>query len=241
MEENKKLVTTLLATTLLLTLVNAAVTYSLYSKFSAITANVQANNGNTQAQGNEVAPSDDSTQPTEPQNIEVGDSPAEGSASAPVTIVEFSDFQCPYCAMFTSQTLPQIDSSYIKTGKVKFVFKNFPLPFHENAQKASEAAMCANEQGKFWQYHEKLFANQSALAANNLKQYAKDLGLDTAKFNTCLDSGKMVAAVKKDADDATKYGVDRTPSFFINGVKVVGALPFSSFQQAIDQALANTQ
>ena len=241
MEENKKLITTLLATTLLLTLVNAAVTYSLYNKFSAITANIQDNNPKAQTQDNQAAPTDGSVQPTERQNIEIGNSPVQGSTDAPVTIVEFSDFQCPYCAMFTNQTLSQIDSSYIKTGKVKFVFKNFPLPFHENAQKASEAVMCANEQGKFWQYHEKLFANQSALAVNNLKQYAKDLSLDTAKFNTCLDSGKMTATVKKDVDDATKYGVDSTPSFFINGQKVVGALPFSSFQQAIDQEIANTQ
>ena len=180
-----------------------------------------------------------------PSTVEIdpGDNPAKGPADAKVTVVEFSDFQCPYCARFVQQTLPQILSTY--GDKIRFVFMNFPLSqIHENAQKAAEASECANEQGAFWQYHDILFANQSALAVDNLKAYAAQLGLDATKFNECLDSGRMAPLVQADMDAATKAaqeaGLDRfgTPAFFINGKSLSGAQPFDVFKQAIDAALA---
>ena len=176
------------------------------------------------------------TPPIVVENVSVDDDPSWGPADAPVTIVEFSDFQCPYCARFVTQTLPQIKQTY--EGKVRFVFRDFPLSqIHENAEKASEAAECANEQGKFWEYHDKLFSSQSALDVASLKSYASQLGLDTATFDQCLDSSKYAQEVQKDLQDGTSYGVDGTPAFFVNGLLVVGAQPFASFQEVIDAAL----
>jgi protein-disulfide isomerase len=177
------------------------------------------------------------TPPTVVQVSVPDDAPRWGPEDAPVTIVEFSDFQCPYCARFVSQTYPQIKQNY--EGKIRFVFLNFPLPatMHPNAQKAAEASECADDQGKFWEYHDLLFANQSALDAASLKSYAAQLGLDTATFNQCLDGGEKTAEVQKDSQDARSYGVGGTPAFFINGRLVSGAQPFSVFQQAIDAAL----
>ena len=170
-------------------------------------------------------------------NVGVGNNPARGSKDASVTIVEFGDFQCLYCERFFSQVLPEINKNYIKSGKAKFVYRNFPLGFHEYAQKAAEAVECANEQGKFWSYHDKLFENPSAIDAKDLKRYAADLNLNTDKFNGCLDSGKMNAEVQKDIDDGTKYGVSGTPSFFINGMPLEGAQPYSVFEEIIKEEL----
>ena len=198
----------------------------------------------------QVTPGAQATPGVEPTpktvTIDAGDNPAKGPADAKVTIVEFSDFQCPYCARFVEETQPQILSNY--GDKIRFVFMNFPLSqIHENAQKAAEASECANEQGAFWQYHDILFANQSALAVDNLKAYAAQLGLDATKFNECLDSGRMAPLVQADMDAATKAaqeaGLDRfgTPAFFINGKSLSGAQPFDVFKQAIDAALAETE
>ena len=167
------------------------------------------------------------------------DDPVEGDPNAPVTIIEFSDFQCPYCGKFYKETLPQITETYIETGKVKLVFRDFPLNFHQYAQKASEAAECADEQGKFWEYHNILFENQDALTIDDLKQYASDLNLDTEQFNECLDSGKYEEEVKSDMEDGSSYGVSGTPAFFINGQLLSGAQPFSAFQSVIEQELEN--
>ena len=183
---------------------------------------------NEQAEIREVQPQQQQQQQAprqEPSRAQVSadDDAVKGSADAPVTIIEFSDFQCPFCARFYSQTLGEIDDKYIKTGKVKLVFRDFPLSFHQNAQKAAEAAECAEEQGKFWEMHDKLFA--------------KDLGLDSAKFDECLVSDKYASEVQKDFKDGQGAGISGTPSFFINGVKLVGAQPFSAFQQVIEQEL----
>ncbi len=166
------------------------------------------------------------------------DDPVKGKADAPVTIIEFSDFQCPFCAKFYKETLPSIDSQYIKTGKVKLVFRDFPLSsIHQTAQKAAEAGECAHEQGKFWEMHNKIFDNQESLSVDNLKKWAADLGLDTTKFNSCLDSGKYESEVEDDVEDAQAAFVSGTPSFFVNGVAVSGALPYDSFKQIIDSQL----
>ena len=170
--------------------------------------------------------------------ISVDDDPMKGDVNAPVTIVEFSDFECPFCARFYSQTLKQLEEEYIDTGKVKLVFRDFPLGFHQNAQKASEAAECANEQGKFWEMHDAIFENQQSLSIASLKQWAGNLGIDTNKFNNCLDSGKYAEEVQNDFKEGSSYGVSGTPSFFINGIPMVGAQPFSAFKQIIDSELA---
>jgi protein-disulfide isomerase len=167
----------------------------------------------------------------------VDDDPVKGSEDAPVTTVEFSDFECSFCARFFAETLPLIEESYLRTGKVRLIYRDYPVAGHSYAQKAGEAAECADEQGKFWDYHDMLFENQGALGTASLKQYAQDLGLDTARFNECLDSDQMAAEVQSDHGDGQAYGVGGTPTFFINGVKVVGAQPYEVFQQVIEQEL----
>lgn len=172
---------------------------------------------------------------------ERSDAPTLGSKSAKVTIIEFSDFQCPFCKKFFNDTYAQIKKQYIDTGKVKIVFRHFPLSFHVNAQKSSEAAECANRQGKFWEYHDLLFkygeADGAGLDNVSLKKYASDLGLDTNKFKTCLDNGETAEIVKKDLADGQAAGTSGTPSFYVNGTQLVGAQPFTNFSAAIDAAL----
>lgn len=165
------------------------------------------------------------------------DDPFKGDANAPVTIVEWSDFQCPFCSRFYKDTLSQIEEKYVKTGKVKLVYRDFPLSFHPFAQKAAEAAECANEHGKFWEMHDKIFDNQATLSIENLKTWAGVIGLDTGSFNDCLDSGKMAGEVQKDLNDGTSAGIRGTPGFIINGVSISGAQPYANFEAAIEAAL----
>lgn len=167
----------------------------------------------------------------------VGILPVKGDENAPVTIIEFSEYQCPFCGRYVQDTLPKIEKDYIETGKVKYYFRDFPLAFHQYAQKAAEAARCANEQGKFWEYHDKVFENSENLSLENLKKWAADLGFDTGQFNECLDSGKHEEAVKKDFADGQSAGVKGTPSFFINGKILTGAQPYEEFKKVIDEAL----
>lgn len=160
-----------------------------------------------------------------------------GDKNAPVTIVEFTDYECPFCKRAHDQTFPQIKSQYIDTGKVRYSVRNFPLPFHENAQKAAEAVECAGKQGKFWAYHDAVFASQETLDVASLKKFAVNLGLNTNTFNTCLDNGEMTKLVQDDAAFGSQNGVRGTPSFFVNGNIIVGAQPFTAFQTAIDAEL----
>jgi len=173
--------------------------------------------------------------PAEKQDIAVGDAPTKGPKSAPVTIVEWSEFQCPFCSRVLP-TLKQIETTY--KDKVRFAFKHQPLPFHNNAQIAAEASMAAHEQGKFWQMHDKMFENQQALDRPNLEKYAQELGLNMSRFKAALDSGKFKEKVQKDAADGMKVGANGTPTFFINGNKLEGAQPFEQFKSAIDRELA---
>ena len=145
--------------------------------------------------------------------------------------------ECPFCARFYEQTLPQLTKEYIDTGKVKLVYRDFPLSFHANAQKAAEASECAHEQGKFWEMHDKLFGSGVVGGTTTFKLYAKDLGLDQAKFDNCLDSGKYVNEISKDLQDGSKYGVSGTPGFFVNGVPLIGAQPFEAFRAIIEEEL----
>ena len=168
----------------------------------------------------------------------VDDDPVLGNKNAPITIVEFSDFQCPFCARFKSETLGQIKTQYIDTGKVKLIYRDFPLTsIHPIAQKAAEASECADDQGKFWEYHDKVFDNQALLSGNSLKQWAADLKLDTNKFNKCLDSGEKANEVAKDLQDSATAGGRGTPYFIIGDQPLSGAQPFSAFQAAIESQL----
>jgi predicted DsbA family dithiol-disulfide isomerase len=160
--------------------------------------------------------------------------PSRGPENAPVTIVEFSDFECPFCSR-AEESVTQVMEKY--AGKVRLVFRHYPLPFHSNAQKAAEASACANDQGKFWDMHRQLFANQKALTVEQLKGHAATVGLDKAKFDECLDSGKHADLVKKDMAEGQEAGVTGTPAFFINGKLLSGALPASEFEKVIDAEL----
>jgi len=173
--------------------------------------------------------------PTYEVNIE--GSPFMGKADAKVTIVEFSDFQCPYCAE-GSKVIKKLKAKY--GDKLKVVMKQFPLPFHTQAKKASLAALCANEQntGAFWKMHDQLFADQSKLAEDQLKELAVKLGLNAEQFNKCLDENKHIATVEKDIQDGKSVGVKSTPTFFVNGKLVAGALPVEAFSELIDQELS---
>jgi len=174
---------------------------------------------------------------TAPASVSIDDDAIEGNEDAPVTIIEFSDYECPFCERFYSQTLGQIRENYIDTGKVKLVYRDFPLSFHAQAQKAAEAAECAGEQGKYYEMHDKLFGEGVDGGVTSFKQYAKDIGLNTNDFNYCLDSGKMANEVQKDFSDGQNAGVQGTPAFFINGNQVTGAQPYSVFEQVIEQEL----
>lgn len=199
--------------------------------------------GNARTEGPSPSPAALPDQPVLPpaKPIEeaggVGNLPPKGNESAPVTIIEFSEYQCPYCGKYTRETLSQLDKEYIQTGKVKYYFRDFPLSFHQYAQKAAEAVRCANDQGKFWEYHDQVFEGQDLLNLDQLKKWAQDLGLNTDQFNQCLDKGKHEEAVKKDFTDGQSAGVQGTPSFFINGEPLRGAQPYESFKKLIDEAL----
>jgi protein-disulfide isomerase len=161
--------------------------------------------------------------------------PSRGPANAPVTIVEFSDFECPYCSR-AEETVSEVMRVY--GDKIRLVFRDLPLPNHQNAPKAAEAAHCAGEQGKYWEMHAKLFANQRALEVPALKGYAKDLKLDQAAFDKCLDSGSTAALVEASKKAGNEAGVNGTPAFFVNGVLISGAQPFEAFKEVIDAELA---
>ena len=173
-------------------------------------------------------------QPDVKQDVKVGDAPVLGPASAKVTLVAFSDFQCPFCGR-AAPTIKQLEDDY--KGKIRVAFKQLPLPFHDHAHLAAEAALAANEQGKFWQYHDKLFANQQALDRPSLEKYAADLGLDMGKFRAALDSGKFKERVDRESKEGAAVGATGTPTFFINGRKLVGAQPIDQFKSVIDAEL----
>jgi protein-disulfide isomerase len=167
--------------------------------------------------------------------IDAAGGPEKGPQSAPITIIEYADYQCPYCTR-ANASLKQVEEKY--AGKVRIVFRDFPLTqIHPNAAKAAEAGACANEQGKFWPMHDRLFANQTKLTPPELKKHATELGLDSTAFDACLDSGKHAAAIRKSVEEGQRYGLSGTPSFFINGRLLVGAQPYEGFAQVIDDEL----
>ena len=169
------------------------------------------------------------------KDVTVGAAPVKGPKGAPVTIVEYSDFQCPFCSNAV-EVVKQLEGSY--KDKFRIAYKHQPLQqLHPNAQLAAEASMAAQEQGKFWEYHDKLFANQRALDRPSLEKYAQDLGLDVGKFKAALDSGKFKTAVANDSAEGVRLGADATPTFFVNGRMVQGA-DFNQIKAIMDDELA---
>ncbi len=180
--------------------------------------------------------------------IDLDGSPVLGNAKAPITIVEFGDYQCPFCQRYHQNNQPMFISEYVNTGKARFVWKDYAFLGQESLW-AAEASRCANEQGKFWQYHDYLYNNQGAensgaFSKDNLKKFALALGLNTTQFNACLDTEKYGSLVQRDTQAGSAIGVNGTPATFINGKLVVGpdgnsvgAAPFSVFKTVIDQEL----
>lgn len=186
-------------------------------------------------------------QPTGPVDVAVGNLPPLGKEDAPVTLIEFSDFECPFCNSFYTDVLPQLKKDYLDTGKAKLYFRHFPLTsIHPNAQLASEASECANDQGQFWDYHNVLFENQNEWASltggtyeAKLTEYATSLGLDSSSFQECLTSGKFTENVNTDLEEGAQAGVDGTPATFVDGYLIVGAVPYDQFKVQIDAQLEN--
>ncbi len=182
--------------------------------------------------------------------LSIGDGPFKGAPDARVTLVEFTDYQCPFCARHQRDTVPRLQEAYIKTGKLKYVVRDFPLEsIHPAAVKAAEATHCASEGGKYWEMHERLFANPPALGSDDLVPHAQALGLDSQAFTRCLESGKYATRVRQARAEGERAGVRGTPAFFLgltepNGEKITavttirGAQPFARFEEAIEKLLA---
>jgi protein-disulfide isomerase len=179
-------------------------------------------------------------------NVANGHFPAKGNKNAKVTIVEFADFRCPFCEQFFTNTEPQIFKDYVDTGKVQYYFRQYAF-LGPASTTAANAAECANDQGKFWEYYNYLYENQPAETdttmynTDTLTQAAVSLGINGNTFRTCLDNKTDDAKVSQDMTEGQKAGVSGTPTFFINGVPLVGAQPYSSFKAAIDEALAKAK
>ena len=176
----------------------------------------------------------------EPPRLTVADAgrPARGPAGAPVEIVEFSDFECPFC-LRAFPTVAQVVKTY--GDRVRLVYRHYPLQNHPHARPAAEASACANEQGKFWEYHDRLFGDPGHLTTPELKQHAAELGLDESKFDTCVETRKYQKDVDADIVAADAVGVTGTPAFFVNGRPISGAMPFETFKQVIDEELGRTR
>ena len=169
----------------------------------------------------------------------LGPGQSKGSATAPVLIEEFSDFQCSYCGTFARETLPQLTETYIATGKVRLIYRHFAI-LGPQSTAAAEAAACAGAQGQFWPYHDRLFANQGRLTftRQSLLQLAQELSLNLAEFTTCLDTERFTPQVRAETNAAVALGLRGTPGFIVNGRQLVGSLPFAVFQSVIDEVLA---
>jgi protein-disulfide isomerase len=182
--------------------------------------------------------------------LETAGNAVKGAATAKVALVEFSDYECPFCARYTRDTLPQLMRDYIDTGKVKYIFRNLPLEsIHSSALRAAVAAECAGEQGKYWELHDQLFANQTALGASAIANYARTAGLDTTRFQACVSSDRHTARIKRDQADAQNAGAGSTPTIFVavvtpgdskvRAVRLIrGAQNYSTFKTAIDSVIA---
>ena len=176
--------------------------------------------------------------------IGIDDDPSLGDPKAPVTIIEFGDYQCPFCRQFWRETFPRLKKEYIDTGKVRVIYRDYPQAVHPEAMLSAMAAECADDQGKYYEFHDKLFREQDRrgrdvvrFKAPELKRWAADIKLDTAAFNACLDEERHKDEVSKDYKDLEGLGIEGTPIFFVNGRALVGAHPFATFQKVIEDFL----
>lgn len=215
-------------------LISGAVLYNNREKKAEKTAIYQKEN---QAGNSEVV------------NVSPDDDPFLGLENAPVTLIYFSDYQCPFCRKFWKENLPKIKENYIDTGKLKFVYRDFPLDnLHPGARPAAQAAECADDQNKFWQMHDKIFEEQDKLGQGtqefdiaDIKKWAEKINLDMNQFNQCLDANKYKDEVEKDYQDGLAADVSGTPTSFINGKKVVGAVPYNTIELIIKDALEKVE
>ena len=232
--------------------VSITLSYSTLKLFAVLVVGLvigfaMGNAGTGPDSGNAAAPQQQQAAPQDAGSgkvsVSADDDPVLGNKDAPVTVIEFSDFECPFCGRAFTDAVTGMKKDYVETGKVKFVYRDFPLSFHPQATPAAEAAECADEQGKFWEFHDTLFQNQGSLSDAFYKQTAADLGLDTAKFNSCVESRKYRAEVQQDLAAGSAAGVSGTPTFYIGNDKdgyteLVGAQPYAVLRQAIEAALA---
>lgn len=200
-----------------------------------------ANNANIK-NGTANLPNGD--QPGIVKEVSADDDPMLGNEKAKVTIIEFSDYQCPFCRTFWRDTFSQIKKEYLNTNKVRFVYRDFPLSFHPMADASAQAANCAGDQNKYWEMHDKIFGEQEKLGqgtvtytVQDLKKWASEISLNKSKFEQCLDSDKYKEEVQKDFADGSAAGVSGTPSTFVNGRQLVGAQPFATFKAIIEEEL----
>lgn len=217
----------------------------LFAKVEMLQNGTSATTAQDTAGAQQIAPPQEPAAPDPEevkQKLEMGHLPVKGNQNAPVTIVEFSDFECPFCGRFYSETLSQIEKEYIDTGKVKLYYRHYPLSFHPKATPLALVSECANDQGKFWEMHDKIFdatvAGTSSTATDaDYTTWASELGLDTATFESCYTSKTHQAKIDEDFAAGTEVGVSGTPTFYINGRQLVGAMPFASFKAIIDEEL----
>lgn len=193
------------------------------------------------AAGTQQAGTQPSVDPSKPVDVSVGNLPVMGNKDAKVKVIEFADFQCPFCEQWFQQVEPQLKKDYIDTGKIAFYWRDYPF-LGQESDDAAGAARCANEQGKFWDFHDYLYTHQGqensgAFSKDNLKQFAATMGLNADQFNSCLDAGKYSKDYQQDLSDGQKAGVNGTPTVYVNGIAIVGAQPYAAFKTAIDQAL----
>ena len=188
-------------------------------------------------QANQPAAQPAATQEIRRYDIPTDGYPSTGPADAPIVIVEFSDFQCPFCKRWYDQVYTQLLAAY--PGKIRFVYRNLPLTsIHPESMPSAEASLCAGEQNAFWQYHDQLFSDSATLSSDLYPQLASDLGLDVTAFTSCMSENRYQSKIQTDMDFALNLGVQSTPTFFINGLAVVGAQPLTTFTQIIDKELA---
>jgi protein-disulfide isomerase len=192
--------------------------------------------------------------PTEPplpsEPVSIDDAPIRGDKNAPIALIEFSDFECPYCGRSARDVLPELDRQYLRAGKVLLAWRHFPLSIHDHARKAAEAAECAGRQGKFWEFHDWAFEHQQELDVTSVRGAAEQLRLDLPSFMACLDNGETTGKVKRDVEIGEGFSVSSTPTWFLGVVRpdgtvklsarISGAQPLAVFQEAIDEAIVAT-
>jgi protein-disulfide isomerase len=186
----------------------------------------------------------------QPATIDIQGAPSQGDSAATVAIIEYGDFECPACGMYWKEVYPQIEDNYLRTEKIKYFFRDLPLTMHPHAMPAARLAHCAGEQGKFWEMHDTLFANQAALGEKEVSERARPLGVDVAKLNQCFASDKYLDDIRKSASEAQAMGIIGTPTFFLGvmdtnrqviNVKrtIPGAYPYLVFKSYLDELLAS--